>query len=87
MPSLKSMYLVVYNMACAAGWGYVLLSCIKHVVDGGEPQALYNEVEQVLQIVQTAALMEVCRVGVKGDWSPVFFTASAWCVASAKYAH
>lgn len=60
MPSLKNMYLVAYNGACAAGWGYVLLSCIKHIVDRSEPQALYNEVEQVLQIVQTGALMEVC---------------------------
>lgn len=59
MSSLKSAYLVAYNAACAAGWGYVLMGCIQHIAAGSDPQELYNDVEQVLQIVQTAALMEV----------------------------
>lgn len=60
MPTLKDTYLVIYNVSCAFGWGYVLFACIRHVMEGrNEPQALYNEVEQVLQVVQTAALMEV----------------------------
>lgn len=55
----KNAYLIVYNLACAGGWGYILLACISHILAGDKPQALYDEVEQVLQIVQTAALMEV----------------------------
>lgn len=63
MPYLKDGYLVLYNMGCASGWGFVLLACIRHVMEGrNEPQALYSEVEQVLQVVQTAALMEVGRL-------------------------
>lgn len=60
MPSVKNLYLVAYNLGCAAGWGYILLSCLKNIAMGTGPQELYNETEQVLQIVQTAALMEVC---------------------------
>lgn len=60
MPSpVKDAYLVVYNLACAGGWSYVLLACASHILAGSEPQALYDEVEMVLQVVQTAALMEV----------------------------
>lgn len=61
MNSLKKLYLLGYNFACAAGWAYVLVACVKHIVTGKseQPQALYDEVEQVLQIVQTAAIMEV----------------------------
>ena len=60
MPSpVKDAYLVVYNLACAGGWSYVLLACVSHILAGSEPQALYDEVEKVLQVVQTAALMEV----------------------------
>ena len=62
MPSpVKDAYLVVYNLACAGGWSYVLLACVSHILAGSEPQALYDEVEKVLQVVQTAALMEVRR--------------------------
>lgn len=56
---VKDAYLVVYNLACAGGWSFVLLACISHILAGSEPQALYDEVEMVLQVVQTAALMEV----------------------------
>ncbi|CAM9772355.1 unnamed protein product, partial [Hapterophycus canaliculatus] len=56
---VKNAYLIAYNLACAGGWGYVLLACISHILSGDKPQALYDEVEKVLQIVQTAALMEV----------------------------
>lgn len=60
MLSVKNVYLVAYNVGCAAGWGYILLQCLKNIAMGTGPQELYNETEQVLQIVQTAALMEVC---------------------------
>lgn len=55
------MYLLAYNVICAGGWAYVLVACVKHLISGNgeKPQALYDEVEQVLQIVQTAAIMEV----------------------------
>ncbi|CAM9677997.1 unnamed protein product [Ectocarpus fasciculatus] len=56
---VKDVYLIAYNLACASGWGYVLFVCVSHILAGNEPQALYDEVEKVLQIVQTAALMEV----------------------------
>lgn len=42
----------------------MLLHGVRHVVAAGfvavEPKVLYDEVEQVLQVVQTAAIMEVC---------------------------
>lgn len=50
---------MVYNVACAAGWGYILLQCIRHIVAGSYPSELYDDVAQVLQIVQSAAIMEV----------------------------
>ncbi|CAN0213630.1 unnamed protein product [Ectocarpus sp. 4 AP-2014] len=56
---VKDVYLIAYNLACASGWSYVLFVCVSHILAGNEPQALYDEVEKVLQIVQTAALMEV----------------------------
>lgn len=56
---VKNAYLIAYNLACAGGWSYVLLACVSHILAGSEPQALYDEVETVLQVVQTAALMEV----------------------------
>lgn len=56
---VKDVYLIAYNLACASGWSYVLFACVSHILAGNEPQALYDEVEKVLQIVQTAALMEV----------------------------
>ena len=70
MPSIKDAYLVVYNVACACGWGFVLLACIRHIMEGrNEPEALYSEVEQVLQVVQTAALMEVGRLPCTRYWA------------------
>ena len=60
MSSVKNVYLVAYNVGCAAGWGYILLQCLKNIAMGTGPQELYNQTEQVLLIVQTAALMEVC---------------------------
>lgn len=60
MTSIKNLYLLGYNGACAAGWAYVLFVCVKHLAgDKGDPQAVYDDVEKVLQIVQTAAIMEV----------------------------
>ena len=60
MTSIKNLYLVSYNLACATGWCFVLFSCLKNFAEQAEPQALYDDVEKALQIVQTAALMEVC---------------------------
>lgn len=65
------MYLLAYNVACAAGWGYVLLACVRHLVSGGgsgEPQVLFDEVEQVLQVAQTAAVMEVSSFVLAWRW-------------------
>ncbi|CAM9642812.1 unnamed protein product [Pylaiella littoralis] len=78
--SLKNAYLVGYNLACAGGWGYVLLACIRHILAGSEPQALYDEVEKVLQIVQTAALMEVLHAMlgvVRSPWMTTFMQVSS----------
>lgn len=78
MPYLKDGYLVVYNVACASGWGVVLFACIRHVMEGrNEPQVLYSEVEQVLQVVQTAALMEVGRLPWPVCW--VCTVCQLWC--------
>lgn len=63
---------MVYNVACAAGWGYILLECIRHIVAGSDPDKLYGDVAQVLQIVQSAAIMEVretlCYILLRGKF-------------------
>lgn len=76
MSSLKNLYLLGYNVACAAGWAYVLITCAQHIVSGKseQPQALYDEVEQVLKIVQTAAIMEVLHALLGVVRSPWFTT-------------
>lgn len=62
MAALKNLYLLAYNLSCAAGWAYVLLLSIRHIATRSgnfDAQAVYDEVELVLQVVQTAAIMEV----------------------------
>lgn len=77
MLSPKKFYLLAYNLACAAGWGYVLAVSLKHVVAAAvessnlDPQAVYDDVEQVLQVVQTAAAMEVSCKGEGQKTQPI----------------
>eukprot|EP00286_Rhodomonas_abbreviata_P003507 CAMPEP_0181344778 /NCGR_PEP_ID=MMETSP1101-20121128/32378_1 /TAXON_ID=46948 /ORGANISM="Rhodomonas abbreviata, Strain Caron Lab Isolate" /LENGTH=236 /DNA_ID=CAMNT_0023456651 /DNA_START=15 /DNA_END=725 /DNA_ORIENTATION=+ len=70
-------YLLVYNLACCAGWQaccagwlYVLAVTAKHV-SGDSIDQLWDEVNPALKVVQTAACLEVLHsiVGlVKSPW-------------------
>eukprot|EP01041_Mallomonas_annulata_P002213 gene2213-4301_t len=51
-------YLLVYNIASAVGWACVLLICIKHIASGSL-DSLWDEVNMILKVVQTAACLEV----------------------------
>eukprot|EP01032_Pedospumella_encystans_P033196 gene33196-37505_t len=71
---LALVYLLAYNLACCAGWAYVLFICVKHI--RAETIAdTWSEVELPLKIVQTAAVLEVLHsmVGlVKSPWATAF---------------
>ncbi|KAJ1423934.1 tyrosine phosphatase-like protein, partial [Ochromonadaceae sp. CCMP2298] len=63
-------YLVVYNVACCLGWGFVLFVCAKHAHANSIDQ-MWPELEMGLKVVQTAAVLEVVHslVGlVKSPW-------------------
>ncbi|CAM9353587.1 unnamed protein product [Choristocarpus tenellus] len=74
MSMIKNAYLTIYNMASALAWGSILISCVRNVIVGSSTQDLYNEVEIVLQIVQTAALMEILHSMLGLVRSPWFVT-------------
>jgi very-long-chain (3R)-3-hydroxyacyl-CoA dehydratase len=60
MASLRGAYLALYNAACQAGWAYVLWLIVQHLaVERQPPSTLYAAIATPLQLVQTAALMEV----------------------------
>lgn len=52
-------YLFVYNLASAAGWAYVLFLAIVALIAGKAPFPFYETVKFPLQLVQTAALLEL----------------------------
>jgi very-long-chain (3R)-3-hydroxyacyl-CoA dehydratase len=57
---LRTAYLALYNAACQAGWAYVLWLIVQHLAVERQPAStLYAAIAAPLQIVQTAALLEV----------------------------
>eukprot|EP00753_Platysulcus_tardus_P015589 PLAT511.1.p1 GENE.PLAT511.1~~PLAT511.1.p1 ORF type:complete len:221 (-),score=108.87 PLAT511.1:75-737(-) len=58
--SLKSVYLLAYNLACTAGWALTLYRGVMHLaVNEGSLDDFWGEVELPLKIAQTAALLEL----------------------------
>lgn len=63
-------YLIIYNLACCAGWLHVLSVCITHIMDQSYTD-IWNDLEFSLKVVQTAAVLEVIHsiIGlVKSPW-------------------
>lgn len=73
-------YLVLYNLACAAGWSFIIYEMAQHFMaapKGDYWQAastLYPRVEKPLKIVQTAAILEIVHSMVGLVRSPVATT-------------
>ena len=63
--TLKSVYLVGYNLASAAGWIAVLTSVLMHVAKSGtlfgDASELWKNVGETLTLVQTAAALEMAH--------------------------
>lgn len=74
MSPLK-LYLVVYNLASAAGWAYVLYLCFNSYAAGESASELWVKLNDPLTIVQTGALMEIVHSLVGFVPSPVFTVA------------
>lgn len=79
-------YLLVYNAALTAGWGYVLFLTYKTVLqEGGWTQEVFEAVDIPLKISQSAALLEVVHSAIGLVKSPVAITAMQvasriWCL-------
>ena len=80
----KEIYLIFYNAACCVGWAYVLAMAVQALVKGipedGVSEALagifgLKDMENVLTIVQSAALMEIVHAAIGLVRSPVVVTA------------
>ncbi|KAG9411662.1 Very-long-chain (3R)-3-hydroxyacyl-CoA dehydratase PASTICCINO 2 [Aphanomyces cochlioides] len=75
---IKNLYLTLYNLACCAGWAYVLGLTFQTVnqdrnIDVSTAK-LWDIVEIPLKIVQTAAFMEILHAMFGIVRSPVFST-------------
>lgn len=57
--SLVRAYLIAFNVASACGWLWVNGLTASHFLGGGGIEGLYAAIALPLQIVQTAAIMEV----------------------------
>mmetsp|Transcript_36362 Transcript_36362/g.37033 ORF Transcript_36362/g.37033 Transcript_36362/m.37033 type:complete len:231 (+) Transcript_36362:114-806(+) len=67
---MSKTYLLLYSLASAAGWAYVLAICLKSIAMG-TISTLWDEVNPALKIVQTAACLEVIHslIGiVRSSW-------------------
>eukprot|EP00878_Enallax_costatus_P001738 GHUV01001894.1.p1 GENE.GHUV01001894.1~~GHUV01001894.1.p1 ORF type:complete len:277 (+),score=42.02 GHUV01001894.1:100-831(+) len=79
-------YLLAYNAALCAGWGYVLFLTYKTVLlEHGGTEDVWKAVEIPLKISQTAAIMEVVHAAAGIVKSPVAITAMQvasrlWCL-------
>jgi len=56
---LKKLYLIAYNAACFAGWGYCLVTLAQHMANGGAYEDSYPLIAEPLKWAQTAAILEV----------------------------
>lgn len=77
MSAIKTAYLVLYNVACAVGWAYVLYLTLVTLQthDKNRKDFLWETIKDPLTIVQTAAFMEVVHAAIGLVSSPVFTVA------------
>ena len=61
MPSVKELYLIAYNAACAVGWAYVFYLTLTALQRGEGAGALWRSVREPLTLVQSAAALEVAH--------------------------
>lgn len=73
--SIVKLYLIVYNLASAAGWAYVLFICFTALNAGNSATELWEKLNDPLTIVQTGALMEIVHSLIGVVPSPVFTVA------------
>ncbi|KAK9865648.1 hypothetical protein WJX84_005995 [Apatococcus fuscideae] len=59
MPSLRSVYLFLYNSVLCYGWCYILYQAVVSWISGWAPAGLWEVVEIPLKVFQTAALLEI----------------------------
>ncbi|KAF6254850.1 tyrosine phosphatase-like protein [Scenedesmus sp. NREL 46B-D3] len=84
--AMGNSYLLAYNAALAAGWGYVLFLTYKTVLqEHGWTEEVFKAVEVPLKLSQTAALLEVVHAATGLVKSPVGITAMQvasriWCL-------
>lgn len=72
--AIVAAYLVLYNVLCTLGWGYVLVISATHISNGTYLTELWPAVKLPLKIVQTAACMEVIHALIGLVKSPWFTT-------------
>ena len=75
MPSIKELYLILYNAACAVGWAYVFLLTLTELQRGAPASALWLSVREPLTLVQSAAALEVVHALLGVVSSPVLTVA------------
>ncbi|CAG5128194.1 unnamed protein product [Candidula unifasciata] len=69
--SLTKAYLVAYNVSQMLGWSAILFIVINYVLTKNTVVLVYREVEPILQVCQTAAVLEIIHsmAGlVKSNW-------------------
>ena len=59
LSAIIRLYLVVYNILCILGWGYIDYLLINHFFHGGDLSGVWPIVELPLKIVQTAVALEI----------------------------
>lgn len=52
-------YLVLYNMTQFLGWLFLFVQMIKHFMNGGTPDTIWENVSTIVKILQTLAILEV----------------------------
>ncbi|XP_076437785.1 very-long-chain (3R)-3-hydroxyacyl-CoA dehydratase 2-like [Babylonia areolata] len=57
-------YLIAYNVAQMVGWTFLMVKMVQHLIREKKATKLYGEVEPVLQIFQTAAVLEIVHSAV-----------------------
>ena len=65
-------YLVLYNLASAAGWAMVLALTLKNLSAGASPAANWADISTPLSIVQSTMFMEVLHTAAGMVRSPLF---------------
>ena len=59
---LKKVYLIAYNSILTCSWALVLMKALVHVSEKKSFVGLYEEVEFLLKVSQTAAVCEVSGI-------------------------